>query len=237
MLEMEDNGVLEQFWEEHRQFYATEGHCRSDSANRNLNPSSSGKGRRRLIRAKGIGSAAGGAATASAINNADNDGVVSSLTIKQMAGTLLFQVVASILAILVTLCGQFEKRKNLKRQASKLESSRKNTSDSEIPIIDGNVSSIHTQQLNSVQKQLLCLSNQLRELKRMQAPVGRFEITQSVSSGTLKIVEHEEELSFQTPCASVSNSEAYTVSSTSDDGTKCNNDLPGKRSLFIDYSV
>jgi len=154
------------------------------------------KGSRRPKSTTGFESAAGRAAIDSSISNTGDDRDANRLTFKQMARTLLFQVVASIVAIQVTLCvvnlkKKKKKRANLKQQASKLESFRKNISESEITIIDKKVSSIDTQQLYSVQKQLFSLSNHLRELKRMQAPsVGRFEIIQSVRvCGTLDLVK------------------------------------------------
>jgi len=112
--ELEDNGLLEQWWTEHSEFYGTQEHCQNDI------PDNSS--RRRFLKASGAkgGAAGGGAAAATAASmeesTAGSEEDIGRLSLNDMAGTMILQVAGSIIAILVTLLSKCEKKTNTKRQ-------------------------------------------------------------------------------------------------------------------------
>lgn len=133
--EMEDNGYFYEAWKEHNEFYGTAEHCE---------PTSNEEGRRRRLRledsndkaGKGKnnarytyhrrlgaavnsrGAAAGGAALATDQNSGGSE-ESGSLTLRQMAGTMLFQVVGSLVAVVFAMFGLLEKKTNVKRHSQK----------------------------------------------------------------------------------------------------------------------
>uniref|UniRef100_A0A7S4AT62 Ionotropic glutamate receptor C-terminal domain-containing protein n=1 Tax=Pseudo-nitzschia australis TaxID=44445 RepID=A0A7S4AT62_9STRA len=117
MHKMKDDGELEELWLEHNNFYSTEGHCKSGGAsdgNRRLTATTT-HGHRSL---KG-GGKGGAAAMGGASGGEDKDS--NALTIKDMAGTLLFQIIGSAIAIAVAVVSRFDpntKKKVLQRSAS-----------------------------------------------------------------------------------------------------------------------
>ena len=103
--EMTDNGYLDHLWEEHINYYADEGHCGATGTN---SPTE-----RRLKGASNGGAAGGGAAATLSDGGGENESF--SLSLKDMAGTLLFQVISTTLAILVAVVSGFERRTKAKR--------------------------------------------------------------------------------------------------------------------------
>eukprot|EP00536_Pseudo-nitzschia_multiseries_P018288 jgi/Psemu1/54929/gm1.54929_g len=106
--EMKDDGTLEKLWEEQDAHFATEGHC-GVSEN-----GSEESGRRRL------GSNAGRAAAAAAGGKEEEDS--NSLSLEDMAGTILFQFVGSTIAVVIAFISGFDRKTKTKRSLRRSES-------------------------------------------------------------------------------------------------------------------
>jgi hypothetical protein len=117
--EIVDIGFLDQQWSQHTQKVATPGHCAA--LDNNMKSESTNSANRRHLKATGDEAAA--AATTGASTNESN-----SLSLKAMAGTMIFQVIGSGIAILVALLSRFERNKNLKRHTSTMKNFNKNNS-------------------------------------------------------------------------------------------------------------
>lgn len=112
--EMTDNGYLEYLWEEHINFYADGEHCGDTNS----------PIERRL---KGVssGGAAGGGAAAALSEGVGSGNESFALSLKDMAGTLLFQAISTALALIVAVVSGFDRKTKAKRAERK--SSRRST--------------------------------------------------------------------------------------------------------------
>lgn len=100
--EMEDDGTLETLWREHDEYYSDEGHCGASTT----------KGRRRLGGTAKKGAASGGAVVGGGTQNVSRS---PSLSLVELAGTMLFQVVGFIIALAVAFVSGFEPKTKSKR--------------------------------------------------------------------------------------------------------------------------
>jgi hypothetical protein len=130
LTEMVDNGFLDQQWSQHTQKVATPGHCVAPDNNMETSESTNRANRRSL---KGAGGDAA-AATSGASTIESEEGEAGSLSLKDMAGTMVFQVIGSIIAIIVALLSRIERKKNVKRHTMKNfnKNNSTNTSGSQI---------------------------------------------------------------------------------------------------------
>jgi hypothetical protein len=130
LTEMVDNGFLDQQWSQHTQKVATPGHCVAPDNNMENSESTNSANRRSL---KGAGGDAA-AATSGASTIESEEGEAGSLSLKDMAGTMVFQVIGSIIAIIVALLSRIERKKNVKRHTMKNfnKNNSTNTSGSQI---------------------------------------------------------------------------------------------------------
>ena len=120
MHKLKEDGELEELWFEHNDFYSTEGHCKSGGGG-------SGDGNRRLTSTttttdghRSLKTAAIASAAANGSGGGANDDS-NALSVKDMAGTLLFQIIGSAIAIAVAIVSRFDpntKKKVLQRRAS-----------------------------------------------------------------------------------------------------------------------
>ena len=111
--EIIDNGFLDQQWRQHTQKVATPGHCAAPLDNNMKSESTNSATNRRHLKATGDEAAATATATSGA-STIESD----SLSLNEMAGTMIFQVIGSGIAILVALLSRFERKKNVKRHTT-----------------------------------------------------------------------------------------------------------------------
>jgi hypothetical protein len=143
LTEIVDNGFLDQIWSQHTQQVATPGHC--VARYNNMKSESTNSANRRHLKATGYeATATSGASTIES----------DSLSLEAMAGTMIFQVIGSGIAILVALLSRFERRKNVKRHSMKNFNKDNSTKISE--------SQIHVQaQLDDLQSTQKVLAQQM----------------------------------------------------------------------------
>lgn len=161
--EMTDNGYLEHIWQEHSAYYSDEGHCeakRNKNDNRRL--SASNPEERRLA-------AAGAKAAKTASSASDNDGDEESnaLTLKDMAGTLLFQVMTTLIAIFVALVSGCDKKTKAKRIESRLKDVPHTLDFSETSGEEGRCSNDNNSSESTVQQELRDIKQQIGQLMAM----------------------------------------------------------------------
>ena len=118
MKEMVDNGALDKLWEQHNQHYATEGHCEAEAEG-----GIAEKGRRVL---KGGGNGVDADAASIATESGDDQ----ALMLKDMAGTILFQLVGSLIAVVVAIASRFEGKTKTKRKERRSVTSSNDSRDS-----------------------------------------------------------------------------------------------------------
>lgn len=104
--QMEETGYLQELWNQHVQNYADPGHC-SVGSGVGTGGGSGTTRNRQLTTASGDKAIV---ATESSINVEEEDPEQHSLTLTEMAGTFLFQLVGSVLAVIVTIISYFEKQ-------------------------------------------------------------------------------------------------------------------------------
>jgi len=103
--EMSDNGYLDYLWEEHINYYADEDHCGDTNSPINV----------RRLKGVSSGGAAGGGAAAAMAEGGGGENESSALSLKDMAGTLLFQAISTALALLVAIVSGFDRKTKAKR--------------------------------------------------------------------------------------------------------------------------
>jgi len=161
--EMTDNGYMAHLWEEHINYYADEGHCGVTTGSTN------GPTERRLKGASSGGAAGGGAATAAALSEGGGDGDGGgdnesfSLTLKDMAGTLLFQAISTTLAILVAVVSGFERKTKTKRTEAR-QMSRRRLTMAACSASEESESSSNNNSSNNIQEELKDLKRQMGDL-------------------------------------------------------------------------
>ena len=109
--EMKANGFLDELWEEHANYYGVEEHCQSDSLEQD-------RRHRRLKGGKSGAAAMGGAQQTTYQEGGPEEGT-ESLGLEDMAGTMLFQVVGSVLAVVIALVAGFDRKTKEKRSAKR----------------------------------------------------------------------------------------------------------------------
>lgn len=159
--EMTDNGYLEYLWEEHINYYADEGHCGDAGTN---SPTE------RRLKGAPSGGAAGGGAVAT-LSEGDGDNESFSLTLKDMAGTLLFQAISTTLAILVAIVSGFDrktKNKRMERHISRRSTLCVESANSES---DDGTESNNSTGSSSIEEELKDLKQQMGDLMTMMEQI------------------------------------------------------------------
>ena len=161
MKKMEDDGFLEEKWREHTEYYATPGHC--DTSSNGADSESAGNTNRYLKSSGGDGG--GVSVAASAASGAESDEEYGALSLKQMAGTMMFQIVGSAIAIVIALLSRFEQKKNVKRQVRRRSKRDMNSENAHSTSFDTSVQ-VQLDKLQSSQKELAQQMNTM--MKMMQ---------------------------------------------------------------------
>ena len=169
--EMTDNGYMEYLWEEHNNYYADEGHCGGTNSpiERRLKGASSG------------GAAGGGAAAALSEGGGENESF--ALSLKDMAGTLLFQALSTALAVLVAVVSGFDRKTKAKRIERK--SSRRST----VACSESDDTESKNASSSTIQEELKDLKQQMGDLMTLMEQIqDKLEHAQSQPSA-----KHQEE--------------------------------------------
>lgn len=119
--EMQDDGTLQKFWEEHDSFYATRGHCETSKTDEEAT------GRRRLAET-GAGSENSNASVSEPdMEEMEDDSDSLALSLEDLAGTLIFQVIGSAISIVVALLSNLEPKTKKRRQSRREVARRQST--------------------------------------------------------------------------------------------------------------
>lgn len=159
--EMKESGYLEELWKEHTRFYATPGHCgRHFPKRRRL-----GEDPERVLQDKTVDEE-----TNSSSSNPENN----ALSLNDMAGTMLFQVIGSVVAILVALISGCDTKTQTKREGRRSSKINKESA----PVASSNDSlRLQLVQLSQISRNMQELSRQLEDLNskvtKMQATMTR----------------------------------------------------------------
>ena len=162
--EMSDNGYMEYLWEEHINYYADGDHCGDTNS----------PIERRLKGAPSGGAAGGGAAAAMSEGAGGGGNESFALSLKDMAGTLLFQAISTALALIVAVVSGFDRKTKAKRAERK--SSRRSTAASS-ESDDAESSTFHIEgELKELKQQmgdLMALMEQIQDqLEHPQSQTG-----------------------------------------------------------------
>jgi len=169
--EMKESGYLEELWKEHTSYYATPGHCgRHFPKRRRL-----GEDPERFLQEETVGEEEASSSNRNPENNA--------LSLNDMAGTMLFQVIGSVVAIFVALVSGCDTKTQSKREGRR---SSKITKES-APIASTNDSlRLQLVQLSQISRNMEELSRQLEDLNdkvtKMQDSMTRTKKGDSSSS-------------------------------------------------------
>lgn len=148
--EMRESGYLEELWKEHTEFYASPGHCERHFPKR-----------RRLGENPGRSLQEENSDTGNQGSNAGPDN--NALNLRDMAGTMLFQVIGSVVAILVALVSGCDTKTQSKRDSRRSASSPKESA----PVASVNDSLRY--QLSQISQNMQDLSRQLEDLNEKVA--------------------------------------------------------------------
>jgi len=162
MKEMEDNGYLAEVWSKHSKFFGDENHCQIGGQTNYLQDG------RRKLKGTAKGAAAGGAAAGTVgANDSYNDEDGESLTLNDMAGTLVFQLIGSAIALVIAFVSGFDSKTKTKRETRKNSTRNLQFVNTESTVEDDEMSTDDTlrRQLGTLSRQIQFLNNTVEKIK------------------------------------------------------------------------